>query len=221
VLTVITAAADGSVWALDDEHGLQRLDDPQPVPNPPDLRVTSIAATSSTRLWALMTDGDTQVWDGETWREGCRASEMGSVDRIAAASDGTCWGTYAGSVSQCIGGMWSSVPSSTGIEQLAVASAGAVYGLGLDDHALYRWADGAWEQLDHGAMDEIAASADGLLLGVAPDGELCVWLGGQVGWARSNFGGLTHVAAGAKSVVWGVDGSGGPLDFTAHGPFVD
>jgi hypothetical protein len=223
VLSAITASADGSVWGLDDEHGLQRLDDPQPVPNPPDLRVTSIAATSATQLWALMTNEDTQIWDGASWREGCRKSELDRIERIAAASDGMLWSTYAGAVSQCIHGMWSSFPSSTGIERLAPASAGALYALGYEDRALHRWNDDAgWEMLDESPMNDLSASADGLVLGVDPaDGRLCLFLGGQVGWAQTNFMGLGLVAAGSVNCVWGVEADGEIVDFTAHGPFVE
>jgi hypothetical protein len=101
---------------------------------------------------------DTQIWDGASWREGCRKSELDRIERIAAASDGSLWSTYAGAVS----------------------------------------------------------------LGVDPaDGRLCLFLGGQVGWAQTNFTGLTLVAAGSVNCVWGVEADGQIVDFTAHGPFVE
>jgi hypothetical protein len=216
VLTTITAAADGSVWALDDEHGLQRLDDSQPVPNPPHLRITSIAATSATHLWALMTDGDTQIWDGESWREGCKPAP---AERLAAASDGTCWSTYYAAVSECIMEMWSSVPSGTGIRQLAVAAADTIYALGYEDGSLYRWID-YWEQIDTTPMADLSASADGLVCGLDTDGRLCLYLGGQVGWAQTHFTGLAHIAAGGVNCVWGIDAGGKAANLTAHGPFI-
>src|SRR5687767_2853612 len=158
VLTDITASADGSVWGLDDEHGLARIDDPGPVPNPPHLRVTAIAATSAAHLWALMTNGDTQVWDGQSWREGCRQGELPEpVQRLSAGSDGSLWATTEfGTVSQCIREMWSSVPTDTGIARLAVAAADTVYALGYEDGGLYRWAD-YWEQIDATPMADLSA----------------------------------------------------------------
>jgi hypothetical protein len=220
VLTAITAASDGAVFSLGD-NGVERLDTQEPIPNPPDLRALSIAATSATHLWVLMTNGDTQIWDGQAWREGCLADNASTSYRLAAGSDGTLWAASEFfSVSQCIREMWSSVPTGTAIGRLAVVSATAIYALGGEDRALYRWADD-WEQLDGTTpMAELSASGDGLICGIDPEGVLNLFLGGQVGWVPTHFSGLSQIGAGAAACVWAIDANGDAVDLTSNGPLV-
>lgn len=139
----------------------------------------ALTVTPDGRVWVAASGGmaaSLLSFDGSSWAEVTEPAELGwqHVGELAAAEDGSLWGTFAGSGDSGVfrladGALrtWS-LPSP---ESLALASDGSVWVSVMDPEvdgevpsgALYRFVDGSWvEEAGLGPFSAMAITTDAL-----------------------------------------------------------
>jgi hypothetical protein len=223
-LSVISAAADGSVFGADKNGVNYRQTSSDPVDLgtwealASSVTLTQIAATSAADVWGVTAGGAVHRSQGATWDPRPVAGNV-TLTQLSAAADGTVWGVSAGVPYQYTGAQpnpWEPISSETRLAMVAVGEGAAgeslqVFGLG-DGQVLQYAGSSTWEPVTPAApvaLVDISVSADGLLWGVGSDDGLYLYLGPAVPWLQAGTS-LQQISAGSASNIWALDIYGDP-----------
>lgn len=221
-VTRISAAADGSVWALDDAGALLTTTDDevawQARPFPAPGRLVSVGAGSDGAVFGTAEDGLVYTYT-DTWKPAAQPGvHLASVSVGGASS---VWGVDAKGGLQTFDASadaWKPVapPADSSAARVATAADGSVFCL-TTQGAAYTLSGTMWQPLASGAaLVDIAAGAAGWVWSVSSDGALAQY-DGQAWQPVGTPGGeaVAHVACGADLTVWVIDAAGRLYQFDA------
>ena len=212
-ISSISAAFDGSVWAIDSAGTLLSFASVPPIWQPASsgTRLTLVSAGSKDHIWCLDVTGRAY-----TYANGTLTPVGGAValSWVSVGADGTVWGiSRDGHTLLYDGGNNSWKPQSTPrLARISVGDATHVCALGTDGTA-YRLAESTWMPIGTHFKD-ICVTKEGMAWAVDVEGQVSASLVAiEKAWHRTGWT-LQSVTAGSLSNVRGIGPGGDVIDLT-------